>query len=143
MTKASYDTYEVHGRGVDSLWSGFASIGMPEHRRSAAFEAVKAIVAAEGASGFCWYKVPNTMELAAYWDGCDRNMLWIEPGNVHVHPNVAFPLTVTGFKGGDQPMHHLPGTTPRPDGQRATKNETAPLPCQRRMNIHRPDEECY
>ena len=69
-------TYELHGVGVETLWSGLEAIGMPEHRRQGAVDAVRAIVAAERASGFCWYKVPNTNELAAYWDGCEKTMLW-------------------------------------------------------------------
>ena len=143
MNKASYDTYEVHGSGVETLRTGLTAIGMPEHRRRAAIDAVRAIVAAEGISGFCWYKVPNTKEVAAYWTGCGKNMLWIEPGNVHVHPDVAFPLTVTGLKSGYQPMHHLPGANPRPDARRSSQNVATPLPCQRCMNVHPPEEECY
>jgi hypothetical protein len=140
---ARFDSYEIHGLGFDSLWMGLDAIGMPHHRRQAAVDAVRAIIAAEAVSGFCWYKVPNTDELAAYWDGGDKNMLWIEPGNVHVDKSVAFPLTVTGLKGGDQPMHHLPGAIPGAGGKRAATSAAAPLPCQVCMNPHGPDEECY
>lgn len=38
--------YRVHGDGVDSLWTGFDKIAMPEHRRGEALAIVREVVEA-------------------------------------------------------------------------------------------------
>jgi hypothetical protein len=70
-------------------------------------------------------------------------MFWIEPGNVHVNPQVAFPLTVTGLRGRDSPTHHFSGAASRTDGRRSKHKAARPLPRQLCMNPHDADEECY
>ena len=115
MTKGdSYQSYEIHGAGVESIEAALGAIDMPEDRRDAAMAAVRAIVEANGVKHLVWYKVPQTPELAAYWEDCSKNMLWIEPGNVHVDPDVNFPFTATGMKGGTQPMFQLTSPSPSP-----------------------------
>ena len=114
MTKGdSYQSYEVHGAGVESIEAALGEIEMPEDRRDAAMAAVRAIVQANEVKHLVWYKTPQKREIAAYWEDCSKNMLWIEPGNVHVDPDVEFPLAVTGMKGGSQPMLQLTGPGPR------------------------------
>lgn len=137
----TYRQYDLHGEGVDTM--DFDAIGMPSHRHAAACEAVKSIVAANNTQHLVWYKVPNTAEIAAYWEGCDTNKLWVEQGNVHVDPDVEFPLPVTGHKGGVQPMHHLPGVTPGSGGGPIKGSTEAPMPCQKCFNPHAAYEECY
>ena len=51
-------------------------------------------------------------------------------------------LTVTGFKGGVQPMHHLPGVTPGGGGG-STEKSVGTTPCQLCFNVHEPDAECF
>jgi hypothetical protein len=136
----AYRRYELHGEGVESI--ALDAIGMPAFRQPAAIAAIKAIIAANDVRDLVWYKVPNTAEIAAYWEGCRTNKLWIEAGNVHVDPDVSFPLTVTGLKGGVQPMHHLPGVTPGSGGGRSERIES-PMPCHVCFNPHGTDEDCY
>lgn len=75
--------YRVHGDGVESLWTGFEEIGMPEHRRSAALAMVREVVDANNVREFRWYKTEGKDELCCYWDDLALNVLWISANNVH------------------------------------------------------------
>ena len=84
-------TYEIHGDGLESIWRGFAELGMPQGRQAEAFAIVSEVVEANRAAGFRWYKTPGTNELACYWDGATVNMLWITAGEAHIAADTARP----------------------------------------------------
>jgi hypothetical protein len=139
----SLKKYAVHGHDVDSLLTGLVAIGMPSSRTQEAMQAVKAIVAAEGITGLSWYKVPNTAELALRWDGCVKNMAWIQVSNIHVDPAVAFPLRVTGHTHDGLPQHHWAGVNPRGGGSRGGGSVRQTPFCPNCHNPHGVDEECF
>ena len=140
-----YSDYDVHGRGLDDLWTGLNSIGIPTYRHQPAVDAVRKILDANAVtdSDFCWYKVPHTDELAAYWPGARKNQLWVGRGSVGAIVGLVFPLTVTSHNVHGMPMHHFPGVIPGTVGPRKGTSKPAVEFCQECFNPHGPDEDHY
>lgn len=93
-------SYRVHGDDVDSLWTGFDEIAMPEHRRDEALAIVREVVEVNDAQDFRWYKTEGKDELCCYWDDLAVNVLWITANNVHIKADVSLvrrPLRTTDW----------------------------------------------
>lgn len=75
--RSGNQTYDVHGEGVASLVRGFDELGMPEHRRAAALEVVREVVAVNAVTDFYWYCIRSGSEICCYWDDADQNQMWI------------------------------------------------------------------
>lgn len=82
--RTANEDYDIHGNGVRSLIDGFEALRMPESRRAAVLDLVRAVVDVNQATGFRWYKTDGTDELACYWDGAHRNTLWITRSEIHM-----------------------------------------------------------
>lgn len=93
MAKQDYSSYEIHGRGIDSLGLGFDALGMPAIRRPHAFTIVREILEANGQPDLLWYSIPSQTELCGYWAGLNKNVLWISASTIHIlsHRSVAKP----------------------------------------------------
>jgi len=106
--------YAIHGQDVDSLRRGFVELGMPEHRQEPALEMVRDVLAVNSAKEFFWYMPPVTIEICCYWDGANRNLLWITSAVVQIlnDPEVARPSRVVDYRkaDGDTVGWLLPGS---------------------------------
>ena len=80
----SNEDYEVHGNGAETLAEGLRVLSMPEHRRKAALELVREILAVNQATEFRWYMPEKTEQILCYWDDQPRISVWIERSNIHM-----------------------------------------------------------
>jgi hypothetical protein len=80
--RSKNQSYDVHGEGAASLVRGFDEVGMLEHRRAAALDIVREVVAVNAATDFYWYCTPSDSEICCYWDDADQNQMWINPTGV-------------------------------------------------------------
>jgi hypothetical protein len=138
----SHETYDVHGSGVETLGRGLSAMGVPVSRHSLIIDRVRCVLLANEATGVTWYVVPDGKEIAARWDGCTKNALWVDGSSVHVLPELEFPLTQTATRHWGGKVHHFPWATARA-ASRGEAQPTTPKLCPLCHNAHGPDDECF
>lgn len=80
----AYKAYEVHGDSVETIRHGFEAIGMPTHRQAEAQAIVRDVLGANDVTDFRWYLPPTTPEVCCYWDGQEKNVLWVNSASVSI-----------------------------------------------------------